>query len=300
MHQQPYAPLPLLCAVLALSGCHSEDKVQPAPAQAPAPSTTSTTDLAQRLCEALYEKPAQRRAQCCGGTQPAPLLDECVRTLGASLQAHAVELRSGAVIACEAALDMQLTGCDWVGTATPPAPEACQDLLTGKVAEGGSCRSSLECVGSLHCAGMSPTQNGVCQTPGTVGASCGVQVDALATYTRERGVEARHPMCEGFCSLVNRKCETPPALGEACQVSVNCARGQSCTDGRCVAAEPVALARPGDACRTSFDCALGACVANAEGQKRCGAQCTAPLAALRAPNDAVVMRLPQRSRASAQ
>jgi hypothetical protein len=262
---------------------------------APAVSDAATAlSVAQRLCEALFVKPARRKAECCGRAEQPPLLDACVSTLETSLRAQALSLESAAVSACEVALDTALTGCDWVGSSLPPTPAACQGLFVGHVLGGGACRSSLECAGALHCEGVSPTRSGTCTAPAPLGAGCGAQVDALASYTLQRDLASSHPMCQDFCSLAQNRCEPVPAAGQSCQASVNCAPGQSCSGGRC--SEPTAAprARPGEACRTHLDCAVGGCVEGAGGQRTCGAQCTAPLAALGASAESARMRLPFR------
>ena len=275
--------------------------------------------VATRLCETLHAAPARRKAECCGG-EPTPFLAaECARVLGSTLHAKTAELDEAAALRCAAAMTDTLQGCDWVTPSPPTAPEACQGLLKGKLAMGSVCRSSLECEGQLHCAGVSPTKTGVCTPPGAKGAGCGTHVDVLATYLFDRGIAASHPFCTDFCSLVTHKCEREPAIGSACVASVNCAPSQTCLNGRCSAAHLggpgeacgaascanglrcvdkmcAPLASAGEACSSDTDCAVGGCVQGADGRSTCGAKCTASLDALRGRDGGVTMRLPSMPR----
>ena len=277
--------------------------------------------LATRLCEALHAVPARRKAECCGG-EPAPLLmAECTRVLGATLHAGTVDLQESAVERCAAAMTDARKGCDWVTPSAPPVPEPCQRLLRGKLERGSVCRSSLECAGDLHCAGVSPTKTGVCTPPGGTGAGCGAHVDVLATYLFDRQLATSHPFCAEHCAFVTHKCGPPPDVGAACVADVNCAASQLCIQGRCSAADrghrgdpcsvvPCAeglrcvdavcapLATPGEACRSDMDCAAGACVREVDGAAKCGAQCSMPLDALRSRDGGPVMGLPRKPHAN--
>ena len=276
--------------------------------------------LATRLCEALHATPARRKAECCGG-EPAPLLmAECTRILGATLSAGTVELDEGAVDRCAAAMTETHSGCDWVTPSAPSAPDACQGLLRGKLERGSVCRSSQECVGDLHCEGVSPTKTGVCRPPGGTGAACGTHVDVLATYILDRHLATSHPFCAEHCSLVTHKCSSPPEVGAACVANVNCAASQLCSQGRCSAAAPgrrgescgatpcaeglrcldavcAPLATAGEACRSDEDCSRGACVRGADGRAQCSLQCSVTLDALRSGDGGPVMGLAKKPRA---
>jgi hypothetical protein len=277
--------------------------------------------LATRLCDALHAGPARRKAECCGG-EPAPFLaTECARVLGATLHAQSAELDEAAVQRCAAAMADVVQGCDWVTPQPPSAPESCQNLVKGKLGAGSVCRSSLECEGKLHCAGVSPTKTGVCTPPGALGDGCGTHADVLGTYVLDRALAKSHPFCADFCSLVTHKCSPEPAVGSTCLASVNCAPSQTCVSGRCSAAtlggpgEPCGavpcaeglrcvarvcapLARTGEACSSDADCAIGGCVRDADGRSMCGAKCTASLDALRARDGGVTLRLPSMPRDS--
>jgi hypothetical protein len=271
--------------------------------------------LATRLCETLHGVPGRRKAECCGGEPASSLTTECARVLGATLHAAAAELDETAALRCAAAMTDSLRGCDWVTPTPPGTPESCQGLLKGKLAAGSVCRSSLECEGQLHCAGVSPTKTGVCTPPGAEGSGCGTHVDVLATYLLDRRLGTSHPFCADFCSLVTHKCQKGPPLGSPCVASVNCGPSQTCVNGRCsatllggpgdpcgaiacasglrcVAKVCTPLGGPGETCASDADCAVGGCVRDAQGRSTCGAKCTASLEVLRGVDAGVTMRLP--------
>jgi len=154
---------------------------------------------AVRLCTAIQEWPAARRAACRGETVGVVVTSECVRTLSDALRIGAVTLAETDVDRCVGAMDRALAGCDWAGGAAPQPPAACLDVVRGSLARGAACRSSLECAEGLRCRGVGPTSKGRCSPPLAPGAACGGSVDALAVYTRQNGYEARHPECAGRC-----------------------------------------------------------------------------------------------------
>jgi hypothetical protein len=279
--------------------------------------------LAVRLCETLHGIPARRRAECCGGEAAPFLATECGRVLGATLHAGTAQLDETAALRCAAAMTDSLAGCDWVTPNPPSAPEACQGLLQGNLAMGSVCRSSLECEGRLHCAGLSPTKTGVCTPPGADGAGCGAHVDVLATYLLDRRLATSHPFCADFCSLITHKCQKEPSTSSPCVASVNCGPSQTCVNGRCSAAllggpgEPCGavgcasglrcvgkvcapLARPGETCASDDDCKVGGCVRDAQGRSSCAAKCTASLEVLRGADGGATMRLPATPRAGSK
>ncbi|HMI87700.1 MAG TPA: hypothetical protein VK550_26620 [Polyangiaceae bacterium] len=278
---------------------------------------------ATRLCDTLHAVPARRKAECCGGVAPdagaAPFLaTECARVLGATLDAGTVELDEAVVDRCAAAMSAAFTGCDWVTPSPPALPEVCQQLLRGKLARGGVCRSSLECAGDMHCEGVGPTKTGICAPPAGEGAGCGAHVDVLATYLSDRHLPTAHPFCAEHCSLVAHRCGPQPEVGSACVANVNCAASQLCVKNRCSAAPAgragevcgdvpcaeglrcvegacAARASTGEGCSSDSDCALGACVRGGDGVTRCGPQCSASLDALGSRDGGLTMGLPHRA-----
>jgi hypothetical protein len=98
-------------------------------------------------------------------------------------------------------LQARYASCDFVGEPALPPLASCSGLLIGQRDAGATCRSSLECATGLRCNGASPTEAGVCATPGREGARCGLAADALSAYLPSRAED--HPECEGQC-LRNR------------------------------------------------------------------------------------------------
>jgi hypothetical protein len=225
--------------------------------------------LAQRLCEAILEIPAKRRASCCEGSPGMLLTGECVRMLSAAFASGAVKLEASAVDACAQAMQQAHQGCEWIGPQAPPIPAACLGIMRGTLTVGAKCRSSLECSEGHNCQGVGPTDPGVCRPPRTAGEICAISVDPLATYTRQDTLEETHPECQGHCS--RRLCADPVALGGACTFEAECAPGLHCAAGKCAEG---ALAALGQAC-VNGGCANGArCIQGAcAPPKPAGAAC---------------------------
>lgn len=243
----------------------AEDEVRPVyPTQAGAPSP-----LAQRLCEAIQEIPARRRAACCQGSPSVLLTGECVRMLSVALSSGAVKLAAPDVDACVQAMEHAHQGCEWVGPQPPAMPAACLGIMQGTLALGARCRSSLECAEGLSCHGVGPTDMGVCGPPSEVGQLCALSVDALATYTRQDTLEEKHPECQGHCA--KRQCATPVAIGGACVFEAQCAPGLHCAAGKCAEGEFAGLGQPcvNGSCGDGARCIQGTCVA----PKPAGASC---------------------------
>src|SRR5262249_50095671 len=148
------------------------------------------------VCAALHRIPAERVGACCRSPRGRFLYDECVSEVTASLKDGAVAVDAKDVDRCASAMKQSLTGCDWVSPGQPLAPAECQNLFHGNLPEGSACRSSLECVGDLHCAGASPKRTGHCTAPQKAGAACGTPTDTLAAYTLHRNLEEERPLCD--------------------------------------------------------------------------------------------------------
>jgi hypothetical protein len=235
------------------------------------------------LCTALQQVPAERRAVCCAEASQTLYFDECVRHLSSAVRAGKVSLDGAKVAACAARVDATTRGCDWIAPGTPTAPAECAGAVTGKVAAGGRCTSSLECGGDLHCAGQGATTPGTCKPPQPLGAACGNSVDTLATYLSVRGIERQKPACAEHCALTSHRCEPEPPSGAACHASINCAANQRCVNGRCEGddlAQAERRAEPGGPCATDRDCESGGCVVGANGARSCAMKCALDLASL--------------------
>ncbi len=305
--------LALVLALAWVSGCKCGQSQAPVDAGAPAAAQEARAEdevrsvystravepapLAQRLCAALHEVPARRRAECCGGGAPLLLVaGECVRTLSVALASGAVKLEPAAVEACAHAMEKSHAGCEWVGPEAPPVPGACLGILGGTLAAGARCRSSLECASGLRCLGVGPTDTGVCGAPLQAGQPCAYSVDTLSTYTRQVTLEAAHPECQGHC--FGRRCVDNVAPGGACLLSEQCGPGQHCAGGQCAPGAVAGLGQPcvsggceegarciqgtcatpkpsGAACERDAEC-LGGCVRpDGGGQGTCGPRCEA-------------------------
>jgi hypothetical protein len=191
-------------------------------------------------------------------------------------------------------MEKSLAGCAWVTPSEPTPPRECIGVVEGRLAEGATCRSHLDCRAGLHCG---PQET--CVMPELNGSSCGRDVDTLAAHTRQTDVIATHPTCAEHCSLLTHKCEPTPVAFARCFANVGCATGQLCVEGRCTVAAAgrlglacdggmcedglrcvdgkcAAKAAPGEICASDFDCALGGCSASGQpgGARVCGMTCT--------------------------
>lgn len=269
------------------------------------PVTNDPPDpLAQRFCEALHTLPTTRKGACCKSPPSLSLASECTRMLSYALKQKAVKLEAEDADRCVAALEKATLGCDWVRPLAMESPPECDGIVHGLLAEGQACRASLECQDGLRCLGSGPTQAGRCQKPLGRGAPCSHAVDTLAAYTGQRGSDARHPECAGFCA--RRFCADTAAAGGECRTHEECGAGHACINKKCVNQplpeiqkpclegqcapgarcennQCVALGAKGAACERDSDC-QSACV-RAPGQKTgtCGMKCWASVADIPAP-----------------
>jgi hypothetical protein len=252
--------------------------------------------IAIKLCDALHALPEKTRSGCCAESPGFTIASECARVVSAALQSKAVSLDAVDVDKCVADLGQTYAGCDWVGSHKIVPPPSCEGILHGTIKEGASCRSSVECLDGLRCAGVGPTSVGRCESPGDEGASCGGSVDVLDRYTRQQKSELKHPACKGICD--RHRCVPTPAVGAPCKASVSCGPGKACVNdkcavarvqkrgdpcadgecdaglycikGRCVGPQPA-----GAECSTEFEC-VGACLLSDGGTKgKCGKRCGA-------------------------
>lgn len=229
--------------------------------------------LAVRLCDAIHTLPETRKAACCHGKPTGTLASECARTLTVALRDGSVALDAPDVDRCIAAAESRFDGCDWVTPLAPRLPDECQDLLVGLVAEGGTCRSALDCGQGRFCAGATPTTKGICTAPGATGATCGSPTDTLATYTGQFDYARDHPECEGFCR--GGRCAPALAVGGSCSADLQCGAHAWCDKGRCVSGTrpAVVLKAAGQACSSPFECQASCVMTPGGSTGMCGPQC---------------------------
>lgn len=309
-HARPSAKHALiLLALFIASVAACDDKPAPAPAVSasvalPPPATASAAPdlrvqpvypakpgppapLAQRYCDAVQALPDRRRNECCPDSPSGfPQTDACVRTLSYALADHAISIDGGDLDKCVDAMTKDTRGCDWVSFQAPTLPAACDGILHGSLQAGATCRSSLECAGSLRCQDLSATEPGKCGPARAADLQCGVGIDTLASTTRQDRYEKAHPECEGYC--VHRACKASAALGAACESDVQCGRAR-CEAKKCTDAPPPAAGQPcTSACAEGSRCIGGACAAiKSEGEAcasdaECRLACEAPDAGIAA------------------
>lgn len=245
----------------------ADDEVRPvydvSPSDPPEPH-------ALRLCKALSEVQEEKRAACCKIAPRMVLTDECSRMLGAAIRAKAVTLADADIDACISGLQKRYDGCDWVGPFPPGPPAECTALVKGTLADGARCRSSLECAGTSHCAGLTPTRAGKCAPPAPDGASCGGTVDPLVGFARQT-TEQSHPDCQSRC--IEHKCGAPKKDGATCAITAECEDGSQCIAKKCAKAAPakVGQACPGGLCEAPAECIQGTCSVKKAAGETCAA-----------------------------
>jgi hypothetical protein len=253
-------------------------------------------DEARELCDALYLLPERRRSACCDGAGPGEQAvrraGACSQILSSAVASGGVVLRDDALAGCITALAADHASCEWVGPWSPPLPAACLDAVLGTLTADARCRSNLECAPGLRCAGLGPTEMGVCSPPAPDGTPCDAVVDTLASHLRDERLAA-HPGCAGRC--VRGGCQPALAAGAACTSNSECASGLHCDGATCIAGEFAAAGEPcvdggcapgsrclqrvcavqgqsGDPCETDREC-HGACLQAADGARSCGPRC---------------------------
>jgi len=198
--------------------------------------------LAERLCDALYKVPAERKAECCDTSTRGDLSTFCGQVVSAAMK-ESVKVDAAGVDACIRDIHAAHQGCDWITPLGQAPPQSCRGLITGAYGVGHGCRSALECDEGLYCQGAGPTQAGVCAQPKKAGEKCGASVDSLAGYAKQVDYVDDHPECEGYCA--GRECVDLAPLGGNCRTTKGCEQGKRCLDRKCVAGEVASL---GEAC----------------------------------------------------
>lgn len=146
-------------------------------------------------------------------------------------------------------------------------------VYKGKVAEGGSCSSNVECaVAGSDCV------NGKCESPAAVGTACEAffdcDSDADDLYCGDdmkcaaKGALAADCTRDDLClsgACLEGKCAMPGGTDAACDSGGDCASG-SCSFGTSKCEAPKA---DGADCFTDNECASGSCV-DTSGSFKCG------------------------------
>ena len=228
--------------------------------------------VAERYCGAVHKLAATRIAACCDG-KSLPAIDliqsQCVNTLSYDLRNGSVKIDPAALDACVAAQEKATQGCDWVDSYTTPITPACSTILVGALAEGATCRSSLECAEGSRCLGLSTLDLGKCGPPKEKGQRCNSAVDVLASFARQDDVDRRHPECAGYCNRF--QCADLVGLGEECKSPSSCGKNR-CVGGKCVegTSSPAVGERcPEGMCAAGARCLKGTCAAPKAESDKC-------------------------------
>lgn len=240
----------------AVPSARGGDEIRPA-----YPLEVPENPLAKRYCEALHDTPQKRKAECCSSGVGATITGECTRVLSFALNEKSVTMAPADVDRCVEALGKVYEGCAWVGPNPPRMPEACLGIIKGAVADGGVCRSSLDCAAGVFCHGAGPTNLGRCGAPHDSRFPCELAIDSLAAYTRQDNTAALHPECAGYCN--RHRCFEAVQVGGPCKVTAECGPNRLCAAGKCSDGPLPTVGQPcpGAACADSARCLSGTCVA---------------------------------------
>ncbi|MBI4819704.1 MAG: hypothetical protein HY791_25750 [Deltaproteobacteria bacterium] len=261
------APRLMLAALLALTGCKRTAPQETDPdASLPLPSLPLHAEgpgddelfppvpphpLAVRVCTALHGLPVTRRAECCAQKPGFAAIQPCIHSLSSALTGTStLTLSESRVSACESAMKVALSGCDWVGPIAPKVPNECRSLVSGTLPLGSPCRSSLQCASDLQCLGLSAATPGQCGPALPVGSMCRSGVDSVALMLRD---ESSRPECKnGYCA--RGRCEPLGGKDATCRSNVQCGPGFHCDGKAC---------RPGAVIAAGQPCADGGCAPGA-------------------------------------
>lgn len=203
----------------------------------------------------------------------------CVPTFTAQLgdRCDPAQVRCGVGLACENGICVVGSGaggwCDYLGARHEYCPEtqfcASDNVCTPRVATGGECNSTRECVETAWCNG------GVCEARVSSG-TCFSSGQCVATQYCSGGTCVARPGLNGdcstapcsedlYCSQTDGLCATGLSLDSTCYRNEMCATGGYCTfdpnaGNTCLASRTVAL---GDQCygndeNASVSCGAGA------------------------------------------
>ncbi len=149
----------------------------------PTPADPNLVDKADTFCRLLFEAPKrQLEARCTPEDKGRPQYDRlvalasrpveaCVAALEPSVRAGRVKLHKPAAEACARAIE-SATWKSTLRTRDLGAYPECEGLSTGVQAEGGACRTSLDCRAGLWCADAKFESDGACRRQGSAAESC--------------------------------------------------------------------------------------------------------------------------------
>jgi hypothetical protein len=203
-----------------------------------------STGPVEAYCTMFLAAQAKAAAQCLGGPEAdwASQLSNgtfCAE-VAAAVTAGSVKYDAASGASCLTALAN--VDCATVTTVSSE-PAACTAALTGKVATGGACHSSLDCSATDYCSGLggaSASCSGTCATQLTVGTSC-----TAADVCVEGSACAGSPLT---CTAI----PAPVAKGATClydsttkKAAPACQLGLACDLNTFQCVSPIA---PGDPC----------------------------------------------------
>lgn len=230
-----------LSAAALAAGCGGDD------GETPAPTGLALKDLppkyAELLCDAF--------TQCFGilgevvgnsGCQTQfenELADMFVPQVEGYIEAGTVAYHGDKAQACLDAI--KASGCDLLNGVTP---SVCEAYIEGKVARGGDCNASVECVGDDFCAFDSSACPGTCTGRKSDNEPCEAGEECVAGLTCQSGATpdsvCRKPATAG------QACDGPDAPD--CEAGLSCVGATGMASGTCKAFDQIQTRGLGEAC----------------------------------------------------
>jgi hypothetical protein len=189
----------------------------------------------------------------------AKLDAECPVRLGDAIAKGRLTYDQSAAAQCYPAYQSFLAGgvCggDYASRQLPADLATCKSVFAGAVAEGGGCRGDHECVDGLTCVGSTPSSDGTCKTPPSIGETCGDGVaDGGQIDLSIRFGFGTHPKCAAGAYCSSRRCKALVAQGQTCFQNEECQTGLRCFLYKCGTEGPSDLDGP---CKSVLDCKTG-------------------------------------------
>lgn len=186
---------------------------------------------------------------------------QCGQQIPASVIAGRATFDPNAFAACEQQLKTMYAGECWPQLVTnhsptsgPFATSACRNVVTGLQHAGQPCANDYECTDGLACVGETTTNDGVCQAPGAIGATCG-EGNCAGNCPSDWGF-GNHPQC-GAGAYCFGTCQALAMAGQSCLGEGSCVSGYVCVVTGPQSSCKTSYSPQGTECQTTQDCQDG-------------------------------------------
>ena len=185
----------------------------------------------------------------------------CGQQIPASVLAGRATFDPTAVAACEQQFQKTYSGKCWpelvtnhASTGGTFATSACRNVVTGLQHAGQPCTNDYECVDGLACVGETTTNDGACQAPGALGATCG-EGNCAGNCPTDWGF-GNHPACVAGAYCFGT-CQALAMPGQSCLGEDSCVSGYVCVATGPQASCKTSYSPQGTECQQTQDCLDG-------------------------------------------